>query len=509
MIPFAILSGNFIFDGNITSEFCILDLSVDSFTFRLPEPFCPGQFPNAFLLHFLHFSESRYFDLLLSDFEIREEKPEEEDPHSDSERDVNPYRAEISRGKLNEESGISALSLSDFCTCYRVTTESADFFRLSMQLQKEYQNYVTLKISLPQAEVSRELTGYPSAGEDHFAAGWALQKAELIARLHPDSAWSSLKLPPCGFLLDCPSAWKNYLSESLPDFASGFFHREGLSAHPLAACRPKFLYIGNSFCPHLFPDDSTLQKLLCKAWKENLLPVLQLAPASESILSGYESLFIHCSRIWESHSVNVNVDGKYSSSLLPLEIVVNDWGTLQLITEINQREGPSFPVILGPLLQKRRKDPRLPYHLAARYDSSPLTTHLLNAGFYIDHLQSAYPLSGVLFESCGYPYQLPSFSPEPSGKKIHKDLLLPFYQTNTATACTLRAAAVYGDRGKQAADDFCPCYCEELAFLYPEFLRMVGRYNSLFGFDHKILEDSAYMASFLDQGIDRLIFQFL
>ena len=47
--------------------------------------------------------------------------------------------------------------------------------------------------------------------------------------------------------------------------------------------------------------------------------------------------------------------------------------------------------------------------------------------------------------------------------------------------------------------------CEKQAFLYPEHLRMMGRYNSLFGYDEKILWDEKQLQDYLEQGIDRIV----
>ena len=48
-------------------------------------------------------------------------------------------------------------------------------------------------------------------------------------------------------------------------------------------------------------------------------------------------------------------------------------------------------------------------------------------------------------------------------------------------------------------------YCEQKVFLYPKHLKMVGRYNSLFGYDGKILWDEKQLQDYLEQGIDRIV----
>ena len=76
-----------------------------------------------------------------------------------------------------------------------------------------------------------------------------------------------------------------------------------------------------------------------------------------------------------------------------------------------------------------------------------------------------------------------------------------FFQTNTSQYCTLYAVCRYGDREKQKLPENCPKYCEQKVFLYPKHLKMVGRYNSLFGYDEKILWDEKQLQDYLEQGL--------
>ena len=89
------------------------------------------------------------------------------------------------------------------------------------------------------------------------------------------------------------------------------------------------------------------------------------------------------------------------------------------------------------------------------------------------------------------------------------DVYAPFYQTNTAGHCTLYAVCHNGSRGRQTAEDDCPQYCRERVFLYPDHLHMIGRYNSLFGADLRILTDGAYLDAFLSQKPRRLVINLL
>lgn len=56
----------------------------------------------------------------------------------------------------------------------------------------------------------------------------------------------------------------------------------------------------------------------------------------------------------------------------------------------------------------------------------------------------------------------------------------------------------------------CPRFCEEQAFLYPEHLRMVGRYNSLFGIDLSVFQEPEAIGKMYGlRGIDRIVVNLL
>ena len=125
-----------------------------------------------------------------------------------------------------------------------------------------------------------------------------------------------------------------------------------------------------------------------------------------------------------------------------------------------------------------------------------LAENNLNCGFYQDYLKKTFDIQRFEFESCGYKVTIPDG---------HHSLHLPFFQTNTSQYCTLYAVCRYGDREKQKLPENCPKYCEQKVFLYPKHLKMVGRYNSLFGYDEKILWDEKQLQDYLEQGIDRIV----
>ncbi len=92
-------------------------------------------------------------------------------------------------------------------------------------------------------------------------------------------------------------------------------------------------------------------------------------------------------------------------------------------------------------------------------------------------------------------------------KQKSGNLYVPFQQMNTGTFCTLYASIVNGNRGKQERVNSCPGYCRDHAFLYPQHLDMLGRFNSVFYADLKLLENGQYIREALNRG-RRVIFNF-
>ena len=161
-----------------------------------------------------------------------------------------------------------------------------------------------------------------------------------------------------------------------------------------------------------------------------------------------------------------------------VELVVNDWGTAHLAAQF-----PVFSLCLGVLLNKRKKDPRMAYKLG---DRTLFEQNSVHAAFYRDYLKDEFRMERYEWESCGDT----STGKFPKGKN---SLHLPFYQTNTSQYCPMYAACTKGSRGAQVPIRECPEFCERQAFLYPEHLRMVGRYNSLFGVVLTVLQEPEAM----------------
>ena len=83
-----------------------------------------------------------------------------------------------------------------------------------------------------------------------------------------------------------------------------------------------------------------------------------------------------------------------------VEIVVNDWAMVEMLCGKTSRLHP----VLGTLLNKRKKDPRMKYKSG---DTLLFQQNSLNAGFYRDFLAEEFHIHRYEWESCGYPQEFP------------------------------------------------------------------------------------------------------
>ena len=279
--------------------------------------------------------------------------------------------------------------------------------------------------------------------------------------------------------LDRPELYTSYLNMNFSDWLSQYWASNQLSWHPLSRLQLTRLYIGNQFCHLLFPEEDLLFTLMDKTWADGLAVTLSFSYLREFMLKPIQQLLETLNFWCQKHQRTV-------------EIVVNDWAMADLLTDF-----PHLHPILGVLINKRRKDPRLSYK---KGELSALSENSINADFYRNFLAETCRVTRYEEESCGYLPELPE------GKH---SLHLPFYQTNTSQYCPLYARCKRGSRGAQTLPKDCPHWCREYAFLYPAHLHMLGRYNSLFALDTGILRSPELLGGWLREGVDRLVVNLL
>lgn len=348
----------------------------------------------------------------------------------------------------------------DFDTVYTFATGQEDYRNAVQSLALQYSQYIRWKMEDDDAALAEQMTGYP-AEQDAFHLEsleeqkkvWfsEIRKATFVA-LQNGFAESGQPVE-LALELDRPEWYKAYLSMESAVFFDVYFRRNQIPDPPVF--HPDRLYIGNAFCPHLAPPEEELFALMDKACRESFSITLTFPFLLEENLTETQARLQHLARWCEQKNKTI-------------EIVVNDWGTAHLAAQLLV-----FSLCLGVLLNKRKKDPRMAYKLGNRTLFEQNSVH---AAFYREYLKEEFRMERYEWESCGDT----DTGKFPEGKN---SLHLPFYQTNTSQYCPLYAACTKGSRGAQTPVRECSGFCEKQAFLYPEHLRMVGRYNSLFGVD--------------------------
>lgn len=216
--------------------------------------------------------------------------------------------------------------------------------------------------------------------------------------------------------------------------------------------RPQRLYLGNPYCSLVFPQEQLLKDIYAKADREGLKLTLVTAGLRWNGAERMDALLRF-------------------AQVRGCEVEANDFGTLERAARLSRRP----PVLLGPQLNRRRKDPRIAWKAGMAAQA-----HLLEANAVNDALWRTWLAQfGVVryeFERCGYDFALP---------QVPSSLHFPFYQTNTSMWCPLRGLCENGSRGRQPSDDNCPGWCNRNVLLYPDFLRLVGRWNSLLALDDR------------------------
>ena len=375
----------------------------------------------------------------------------------------------------------------DFDVVYTFATEQEDYRNAVQHLALQYSQYIRWKMEDDDAALAEHMTGYPAEQDAFHLESLEEQKKvwfsgigkETFVTLQNGFVGSGQPGQPVELALelDRPEWYEAYLSMESAVFFDAYFRKNQIPDPPLF--HPDRLYIGNAFCPHLAPTEEELFALMDKACRESFAVTLVFPFLLEgNLLETQQRL----QRLVEWCEQKNKI----------IEIVVNDWGTAHLAAQL-----PVFSLCLGVLLNKRKKDPRMAYKLG---DRTLFEQNSVHAAFYREYLKEEFRMERYEWESCGDT----STRKFPEGKN---SLRLPFYQTNTSQYCPLYAACTEGSHGAQVPIRECPKFCERQAFLYPEHLRMVGRYNSLFGVDLTVLKRTGAMLEL--RGVDRVVVNLL
>ena len=373
---------------------------------------------------------------------------------------------------------------TEFFTSYAVAVQQEDYRHAVRTLLGQYDRYIRLKLEEDDSGMAEQLTGYPAKADEVFAESFQEQLTEWFGsktngmqdgcgKDEYDDRKEQIETrtekkpaePEFALELDHPRVYTQFLNQKLDDFLTAYQARYPAFQNWMRGRKTDRIYIGNAFCHLLFPEKELLFSLLEKANRESLQVTLTFSYVREYQIQETEELLQKLQQWCEKQKTK-------------LEVEINDWAMADML----KCELPDLVPCFGRMLNKRKKDPRMTYKKGSR---ECLRENSLNAEFYQEYLSQEFGIQRLEWESCGYEQKFP----DPAAKmKVENHLHLPFYQTNTSQYCTLYAGSAYGDRSVQHLLTSCDKRCEWQAYLYPQHLEMVGRYNSLFGRDHEILE---------------------
>jgi len=362
----------------------------------------------------------------------------------------------------------------DRTVCYEI--ESAEYKTMVKDFCKQYQNYIRLKSGSMDNGFSKELVKYPAEKDECFSQSYDewMDKTGVSDKLHDaiEQVFRERTDIELAVELDNDSKYSSFLEDNYDD--------KNVFGSLINDKRVDRIYIGNAYCGKLFPEDGTLEKLLEKA-KERKMSCTIVLPLMED-----GELEDEMKRLETVLKASERYD-------YLLEIEVNDWGMLRLLQKTDMIS-EKCEILLGRLLNKRRKDPRYDY----KWGWSSLEDKKYNS-LDDDSYRLLLKENGIdrfELETCGYEISIPE------GKN---SLHLPFYQTNTSQYCPMYALKNYGDRGHQKGCKNCPKYCMNHYLMYPDHLLMIGKYNSIYALDIWTLEQIDVLNSYLEKGVDRLV----
>ena len=211
---------------------------------------------------------------------------------------------------------------SRFFTEYTVLTEDKDYQKYVRQLLADYWKYISLKMTGEDGEVAAAYTDYPVHLDEDYAESLEEQKEEWFQEAAEKAKGQKLcENVELALELDTPQLYEAWLREPMETFAEKYWKKWGLQEHPIAKKPVERVYIGNTFCPHLFPENDILHAMLEKAKIEGISVTLTFSWIKESQIDSIRELLKFLEQRKE---------------YMPNEIAVNDWGTAHLIRKWKQ-----------------------------------------------------------------------------------------------------------------------------------------------------------------------------
>ena len=408
-------------------------------------------------VHVYHFEENQYDELTIEQFECIEEENDR------------------------------------FAYYYNIDIEDREYRDSIQHVFIDYSSYTNQKLNGGDTFCSEERVSYPGKLDLEFENNysdliqkWGREVRERYKKVKQENTNTEFEKMDVEVAVALQSNELNelYLKTDPDEFQRLYSKKYYMEWHPLFHIPFTRIYIGNQFCHNLFPKQEMLMKLLEKALQEGFAITLVFTYLRDGEIPKMKLLIDEMEQWCKEHHTKI-------------EMLVNDWGMMQLL----KGKEEYFSIVFGVLLNKMKKDARYQYKNGYQNDANRLRANNLLVEEYTAILEQKWNVRRYEFESCGHAVQVP--------KNKSCSFHLPFYQTNTSQYCPLRAITTNYDRGKQRLENNCPKDCERLFLAYPEHLKVVGRFNSIFGFDDSMLVDWNRLEELRSRGIDRIVMNYM
>ena len=326
-------------------------------------------------------------------------------------------------------------------------------------------NYVTWSCEGGMERCTQELTDCPDLTDDNCCTSLAEQYDEWFGDGVPIAAEPQGR--ELAVTLGDPDQWEVFLHRDDASLWTVYADSRGVPRSLFPGEEPRRLYIGSATCPELFPDGARLAELLDAAACDGLAVTLLLPPLKAGSVHRMDALM-----------------ALLAARNRAVELAVNDWGLLERAAN----RPDCAELVLGPLLNKLRQDPRMVWKPGYEAQRNLFMENSLNDPLFREFLEGL-GVHRYEYEACGREVRVP---------EGRHSLHLPFCHTNVSAWCTLKARCEAGKRGAQGPVDGCPGFCRENAFLYPRALHLIGRGNTLRMLNRRV--------EALPPQIDRLVF---
>ncbi|SFU32613.1 hypothetical protein SAMN04487886_100719 [Clostridium sp. DSM 8431] len=433
--------------------------------------------PEGLVTCILNDREVRILKISTSEIEVR--LAEKEEIQSIKLCFYNFHKYEYDKIEINNYKIIDTKE-ERFYYIYTIAIEDVDFSYNVKRIFKDYSRYIMLKNYGEENEFSEDMTGYPKDKDLDFYEFYIDQKKDWMKDLkYNKNIDRNIEL---AVKIDNYTLYNKYLENDIKSFMKYYYEENYISDSGIFNKEVKRIYFGNEFCHNLFPKEDLLLRLIEKAYAENLNVTLCFTYMRERYIEKTKNIL---EKVYDLCRKNNR----------KIEIIINDWGILSILED----KKDYFSISLGVLLNKRKKDPRYVYKNGYKENKGLMAQNSLNSSMFSDFLKSL-GIERYEYEACGYDIEI---------AKKSSSLHMPFYVTNISQYCTLNATLQTGKRGKQKLVKCCKKYCTDYVFMYPKHLKMIGRYNSLFAFDDTLLKNSQKLISYIDNGVDRIVLNFI